>query len=234
MRQNDFQGSQARGGALRSPSEFVETVRQRANGTDGNGRRAFTLPQLRKILDVADPEWKSLIWFGLHTGQRLGDLALLRWSNIDLLRSEIRLTTRKTNRPMLIPLSAPLRRHIEGLPTRAPESDAPVHPRAFQTVTEQKRTSSLSNQFANLLAAGGLREKTSHQSRDIGRSSPRAGSQLSFHSLRRTATTLLHEGGIPSAVAQAFIGHDSPDVHDGYISVGRAALELAASALPEI
>jgi integrase len=216
------------------PSEFVETVRQRGNGTDGNGRRAFTLPELRRILDVADPEWKSLIWFGFHSAQRLGDLALLRWSNIDLLRSEIRLTTRKTGRPMLIPLSAPLRRHIESLPTRALELNAPVHPRAFQTVTEQGRTSSLSNQFANLLAACGLRETRSHQSRDIGRSAPRTGSQLSFHSLRRTATTLLHERGIPSAVAQAFIGHDSPDVHDGYISVGRTALELAAATLPEI
>jgi integrase len=212
------------------PSEFVETVRRR---NDGSGRRAFTLPELRKILNVADPEWKSLIWFGLHTGQRLGDLALLRWSNIDLLRSEIRLTTRKTGRPMLIPLSAPLRRYIEHLPPQA-ELNAPVHPRAFRTVAEQGRTSSLSNQFANILVAVGLRAETSHQSRDIGRSAPRASSQLSFHSLRRTATTLLHEGGIPSAVAQAFIGHDSPDVHDGYISVGRAALELAAATLPEI
>ena len=32
---------------------------------------------------------------------------------------------------------------------------------------------------------------------------------LSFHSLRRTATTLLHQAGIPAAVAQGVIGHDS-------------------------
>jgi hypothetical protein len=33
-------------------------------------------------------------------------------------------------------------------------------------------------------------------------------SELSFHSLRGTATTLLHEAGVPSSVAEALIGHD--------------------------
>jgi integrase len=57
---------------------------------------------------------------------------------------------------------------------------------------------------------------------------------LSFHSLRRTATTLLHEAGVPSAVAQALIGHDSEAMHGIYISVGREALEKATAASPEI
>ncbi len=59
-------------------------------------------------------------------------------------------------------------------------------------------------------------------------------SPLSFHSLRRAATTLLHEAGIPAAVAQALIGHDSAAIHEIYISVGREALEKAAAALPEL
>jgi hypothetical protein len=36
---------------------------------------------------------------------------------------------------------------------------------------------------------------------------------LSFHSLRRTATSLLHEAGVPRTVAQGLIGHDSEEVH---------------------
>jgi integrase len=67
-------------------------------------------------------------------------------------------------------------------------------------------------------------EKRSHQSRGVTRSGAREASQLSFHSLRRTATTLLHEAGIPQAVAQALIGHDSAAVHEIYVSVGREAL----------
>jgi len=45
---------------------------------------SFTLPELRSLLAVANDEWKSLILFGLYTGQRLGDLARLTWQNVDL------------------------------------------------------------------------------------------------------------------------------------------------------
>jgi integrase len=50
-------------------------------------------------------------------GQRLGDIARLRWSNIDLNRDELRLVTAKTSKSMIIPLASPLRRHIEKMPS---------------------------------------------------------------------------------------------------------------------
>jgi integrase len=79
-----------------------------------------------------------------------------------------------------------------------------------------------------------LRAKRSHQSRGVTREGARTASQLSFHSLRRTATTLLHEAGIPQAVAQALIGHDSAAVHEVYVSVGREALVRAAASFPDV
>jgi len=42
---------------------------------------------------VANDEWRSLILFALYTGQRLGDLARLCWSNLDLVKGEVRLVT---------------------------------------------------------------------------------------------------------------------------------------------
>ena len=63
---------------------------------------------------------------------------------------------------------------------------------------------------------------------------PVAKSSLSFHSLRHTATTLLHEGGVPAAVAQALIGHDSEAIHQVYVSVGFEALKKAADTLPDV
>lgn len=56
----------------------------------------------------------------------------------------------------------------------------------------------------------------------------------SFHSLRRTATTLLHEAGVPSTVAQALIGHDSEEVHSDYITVDREALRNAVNSFPVV
>jgi integrase len=109
-----------------------------------------------------------------------------------------------------------------------------VHPRAFGIVEREGRSGTLSRQFGELLAEAGLREKRTHQSPRKTRSGAREASQLSFHSLRRTATTLLHEANVPQAVAQAFIGHDSAAVHEVYVSVGDEALDRAANAFPNI
>jgi len=212
------------------PSEFVATIPKERNA---GIKRPFSIPQLRAVLSRANPEWRSLVLFGLYTGQRLGDLARLRFGAIDLGAGELRLRTAKTGRVMAIPLAPPLRKHIESLPW-PDDMEAPLHPRAFAIIDAQGRSGTLSREFGELLAEAGLREKRSHQSRGVTREGARTPSQLSFHSLRRTATTLLHEAGIPAAVSQAFIGHDSAAVHEIYVSVGREALVEAAAAFPDV
>jgi integrase len=54
-----------------------------------------------------------MILFGLYTGQRLGDIATPRWNNLDLARGELRLSTRKTGKAIVLPLAASLRKQIE-------------------------------------------------------------------------------------------------------------------------
>jgi integrase len=72
------------------PGEFVDPVRAKG---ERQGKRLFKLEQLRVLLEVADPEWRSMILFGLYTGQRLGDIARLTWANLDLPGQRLRLTT---------------------------------------------------------------------------------------------------------------------------------------------
>jgi integrase len=227
-----FKAARRDGAIVEDPSEFVDTIRQDSGGAQ---RRAFTIPELKAVLAVADPEWASLVRFGLYTGQRLADLAVLTWANIDLARGEIRLETRKTGRRMLVPIALPLRAQLESLPVRD-NPDAPLHPRSFAVVAREKKSGSLSNQFADLLAQAGLREKKSHKRAENskGRNARREGNALSFHSLRRTATTLLHEAGIPAAVTMEFVGHDDAATHSLYVAVGFQALEKAAASFPSI
>ncbi len=214
---------------LEDPSAFVDSVRDR----DRESKRPFTIPEIQRVLEASDPEWTALILWGLYSGQRLADLAVLTWDNVDLDRGEIRLRTRKTNKQLILPIAAPLRIHLEKWPCSDVPGE-PLHPRAFDTVKRQERVGNLSNQFADLLAAAGLREKKKHLKTKEGRDAKRQVEPLSFHSLRRTATSLLHEAGIPAAVAQALIGHDSEATHQHYITVGREALEKAAAAFPEL
>ena len=215
---------------LKDPAEAVKTVKNRQSVE----RRPFTIDELRAILSLADPEWQSLIKFGLYTGQRLGDLASLTWTQIDLERGVIRMTTRKTGKPLQIPIATPLREHLLSMPS-SDDPRAPVHPRAHATISAQfERVGTLSNQFSDLLIAAGLRGAQPHRSKGIGRSGKRVGSDLSFHSLRHTAVSLLKDAGVPDAVVMALVGHESSAMSMRYTHVGIDALTKAAETLPEL
>jgi integrase len=215
-----------------NPAEFVEGVRERG---ETRRRQTFSLDELRSVLAHCDPEWRSMVLFGLYSGQRLSDLASLTWSNIDLQRGELRLQTHKTSKRLIIPLAPPLLQHLETLPS-SDNPRQPLHPRAFAFLKKEGRTATISNQFTEILALAGLRphQNKGHQSTGKGRDGAREQSPLSFHSLRRTATTLLHEAGVPAAVCQALIGHDSEAIHELYVTVGREALARAAAVLPAL
>lgn len=68
------------------------------------------------MLRVADPELRSMVMFGLYTRQRLGDIAMLTWQNIDLEQSEIRLVARKTRKTLILPIAGALQRHLKTMP----------------------------------------------------------------------------------------------------------------------
>jgi integrase len=225
-----FRTAKRDGYVLDDPAEFVDLVRK---DDTTEGRKPFTIEEIQRVIAVADPEWKSLILFGLYTGQRLADLACLTWDNVDLDRNEVRLRTRKTGKRIILPMAKPLRTHIESLPV-SDELAAPLHLKAFAMVTRQGRSGNLSNQFGELLAQAGFREKKTHESKKIGRGSKRAANALTFHSLRHTAVSLLKHAGIPEASVMELIGHDSKEMSDHYTHVGREALEKAAAAFPEV
>jgi integrase len=217
---------------IENPAEFVDPLKDRSRNTEAS-RRALTIQEIRAVLRVADPEWQSLIKFGLYTGQRLGDLARLTFANIDLETDEIRLITAKTGKRLSIPMAAPLRDHVLSLSWRD-DPKAPIHPMAFATVTAHGRVVSLSNQFVELLAQAGLREVRTHASRGIGREVKRERPQISFHSLRYSAVSLLKAAGIPHATVQELIGHESSAVSQQYTTVDEAAKRKATRAFPKL
>jgi integrase len=215
-----------------NPAEDVKTVSQRG---EKRARRPFSLDELRAVLSVADDEWRSMILVGLYTGARLSDVASLTWENVDLTAKELRFIARKTGKLVIIPLEdGPLAAHVESLPA-ADSIKTPLHPRAFAIVEKQGKTGHLSNQFADLLAQAGLRKKQPHRkvsAEEEGRR--RRNGDISFHSLRHTAVTLLKEAGIPQAVVMELVGHDNEQMSQHYTRVGRPALADAARAFPDL
>ena len=236
-----FRSARGDGLLLDNPAEFVRTVKMSGKSK----RRAFTLDELNAVLRVADPEWQSLMYFGLYTAQRLGDLAQLTWRDIDLTAKELRIVTTKTSRPQNLPILDPLAKHILSLPA-GDDPDQPIHPQANQIVqNEGGRVSTLSRQFYDLMAEAELVPKRTHKKRKRkgeteaeeidGRRRRKRMSPLSFHSLRHTATTMMKNAGQSPAIVEEFVGHDSAEMNRVYTHIEIEAMRKAGNAaLPDL
>ena len=226
-----FGDGQAWGHVTRNVAKMVDPVKESSNpGT----RRPFTLAEIKIVLSACDAEWRSMVLFGIYTGQRLGDLASLTWEALDLERGEIRLSTHKTGRRMQIAIAPPLRKHIMGL--SAPDDPkAPVHPRLYATM-QQSGSGTLSRQFGELLQGVGLSISKNHKKKDKADANNRRreNNALSFHALRHTAATWLRDAGATEAVAREIVGHDSESVARLYVHAGKDAMKQAVSALPDV
>lgn len=194
-----------------------------------NSRRAFTLPELKNVLDKASEEWRAMILFGLYTGQRLGDVARLTWQSIDVSAGELALVTRKTGRNQRLPLAKPLLRLIASM-NAGDDPKAPLFPRA----AARGRTSTLSNQFYEILVDAGLAARRMHRPTRNGRAGKRAFNELGFHALRHTATSLLKNAGISPAIVQDIIGHDSPAMSAHYTHIEGEAKRQAIDSMPDV
>jgi integrase len=215
-----------------NPAAGVKVAEQ-----DAARRRGLKVPEIRRILEAADDEWKSLVYFGLYTGQRLGDLARLTWQSVDLDRGEIRFASRKTNRAMIIPIAPPLRAQIEKLPA-GDDPHQPLHPRAFASVQKSGEVNTLSRQFYDLLANAGLVAQRDPHHRRLesapGRDGRRRMSQISFHSLRHTATSLMKNAGVSASVVMDIIGHESEAISAHYTHIDEETKRAALSSLPDL
>lgn len=192
-------------------------------------RRPFSLVELRKLLDVATDEWRTMVYVGLYTGLRLRDCANLTWANIDLHKAELTVQTAKTGRVVIIPLAPPLLRHLESLPA----GDNPKQP--ICSSLAGKTSGRLSNQFYEVMEACGLVPTRDYDPAGKGgKSQRRMVNELSFHCLRHTATSLLKNAGVSEAVAWDLIGHDSVAVSRNYTHISNEAKRAAVDRLPDV
>ena len=196
-------------------------------------RRAFTLNEIKRILKACgdDTEWRGLVLFGLYLGQRLGDLARLTWRAVDLDTGEVAFSTRKTGRRIVLPLVQPLADYLASLPA-SDNPNAFIFPRAASA----KRTASLSNQFREILVEAGLVQPLprGHKSTGKGRDQAREASEISFHSLRHSAVTMLKAAGVSDFIAREIVGHESAAVTRQYTHLTTDDKRAAMQRLPDV
>ena len=222
--------TQAKEAALTLENVFPSSLELKEKS--GAKRRPLTMPELKKVLEYCNDEWRGMVLLGLYTGQRLGDLAGLTWGCVDLESRVVSFTTKKTDRPMQIPLAEPLHRYLLARPS-ADTSDAPVLPDIHATL-DSGGSGTLSRQFGEILARAGLVTRKPHRKVGKGRDARRTSGGLSFHCLRHTATSLLKNAGVSDVVAREIIGHDSEAISRVYTHIEAKTLKNAVATMPDV
>ncbi len=192
-------------------------------------RREFRPAELQVLLPSLAGEWRGIVFLGLYTGQRLNDLAVLRWHQVDLAAGTITLTTAKTRALVALPLMPAAVAALAELPA----GDDPREP-VFPGIAAMA-PSSRSNRFRSILAGVGLAEPVRHTRRPEERKpGRREGTELSFHSLRHTATSMLKSAGVSDAIARAIIGHESAAVSRAYTHLDLDTMREAMARMPSL
>ena len=204
-----------------SPAEHVNAIE-----VEESNRRPFTDEELKKILKVANTEWKTMILVAFYTGLRLQDCANLTWQNVELHKGIINVLTKKTGRRQILPIADPLSRHLQTIAGDNPF--APLCP------SFHGKSTTLSNQFYEVMYDAGLVEKRSHQKKKKGRDVRRDTGTVSFHSLRYNTTSALKSSGVSDSVAMDIVGHETASVSRNYTKIDEEAKRAAINKLPDI
>src|SRR5258708_37759771 len=96
--------------------------------------------------------------------------------------------------------------------------------------------SAFSQQLPDLLVGAGLvvPRPPKWKPQGKGRDAQRVRSEITFHSLRHTATSLLKNAGVSEAVARDIIGHESAAISRHYTHIDESSKRKALAKLPDI
>lgn len=172
-------------------------------------RNALSLQELDTLLQHAEGDIYDLLTLLAFSGQRLGDVANLRWDAIDLTKGVITLIPRKTARTsgkeVCIPLLPPARDVLEKR-MRFPDQ-VYVMP-DIKLLYDQDAGSTLTKQIGKVFDAAGFERQQVRNGRKA--------TVYGAHSLRHTFTTIARGAGLPDAFIKDITGHVTDGMVDHY------------------
>jgi integrase len=188
----------------------------------------FSGEQIAALLKVASPDWQGAILFAYNTGARLGDVANLRWSALDVTNGIVVFREQKTASRAVIGLHPDF---LDWLAMRlVPESgEAPVFHTLFGKPLRGEH--GLSNTFVRLLERAGI-ENRLLRAGNAGKG--RAVRALSFHSFRHTAASNVFNQASLREITRRVTNHAAGGVVDRYIHEDLEAIRAAVNLIPRL
>lgn len=132
-----------------------------------------------------------------------------------------------------VPIAKPLLKHLDTLPV-SDDPQQPLFSAAFELYTKHKFNGALSKQFYAILVAAGLAKERGNTVTGKGRLVRHKQSELTFHCLRHTATSLLKNAGVSDVIARDIIGHESEAVSRAYTHIEMGTKRRALDNMPDV
>ena len=159
-------------------------------------RRALTPAELEKLRMASLPSGRWWTYqLAVWTGLRRGELAELRWSDVDLDAGElhVRASISKNGQSATLPILDPARESLEALRRLNPDAEL-VIPRVPADET-----------FYRDLEVAGIQGRTSTGSCATNA----AGERVDFHALRTTCATMMANANVPTLHLKRLMRHSS-------------------------
>jgi integrase len=196
--------------------------------TEARTKDTFTGEQVAALVAVADPDWQGAILFAYGTGGRLGDIANLKWSSLDIAAGIVVFQEQKTDARAVIGLHPDF---LDWLTTRpAPEDgEAPVFPTLAGKPLNGEN--GLSNRFIRLMRKAGIEGRLLREGND---KKGRTLRSLTFHSFRHTAATAVFNQASLKEITRRVTNHAAGGVVDRYIHDDLEAIKAATQLIPRL
>lgn len=194
----------------RNPMALAQLYKLIPAGTQrATERLPFTIEEMRTIIKDFPYPWSQIALTSYLTGgQRLGDIATLKWESINFQKKVIHIRTSKTGKHITAPLMPMLEIVLKSL-------QKPNQEYVFPSVAQQYARSkgSLSIQFTALLRTYGIIDYQKEQTKG----DRRTVSSKSFHSIRHTVVSQMRcNPAISADLSREIVGHDSESIERNY------------------
>lgn len=81
---------------------------------ENKGRVEFHTPEeIKQILQIFNPAWRLVVLLGCRAGLRRGEIAALKWADVDFANNQLYISPNKTEKHRYVPISADLRNALQ-------------------------------------------------------------------------------------------------------------------------
>lgn len=189
-----------------------QTWRKVSKFKEVKGRVEYHTPdEIKQILKIFNPDWQLATRLGFQAGLRRGEMAMLKWADVDFKNNQIYVAPNKTEGHRYVPIFPELRKALESAKKRAKKGAE------FVLNMGEDRTSPY---YLSAYYTKETKEKLPFK--------------CGLHKLRHTFASHLVQSGVDLYRVSKLLGHSSIRMTEIYAHLAPTDLKDAVTKLPKI